>query len=126
MVAAVRRAAHACGVTGWRQPRCRPAMGTRSRPGRARLDAVRVAAADAAPNVGLTARYPQETFVRFGSSSWGQAVLFLYLPSMLMTLGQGMILPAVPELGRLFGVSSAVAAQAITSQLLGRALSLMP
>ncbi len=64
--------------------------------------------------------------MRFGSSSFGRAVLFLYLPSMLMSLGQGMIVPALPEVGRLFGVSSAVAVQAITAQLIGQTLSLIP
>lgn len=50
----------------------------------------------------------------------------IYLPSILMTLGQGMIIPALPALGDAFGVSGAIAVQAITAQLLGRALSLMP
>lgn len=55
-----------------------------------------------------------------------QAVFQIYLPSMIMALGIGMIVPAVPLLGRTFGVSMGLAAQVVTAQVLGRAVSLIP
>lgn len=64
--------------------------------------------------------------MRVGSTSLASATLFIYLPSMLMSLGQGMIIPALPEIGQTFGVSGAVAVQAVTSQLIGRSLSMIP
>ncbi|MEW6673004.1 MAG: MFS transporter [Thermodesulfobacteriota bacterium] len=55
-----------------------------------------------------------------------QAVFQIYLPSLIMALGTGMIVPAVPLLGRTFGVSMGMAAQVVTAQVLGRAVSLIP
>ena len=54
------------------------------------------------------------------------AALLIYFPSILMSLGQGMIIPALPALGDTFGVSGAVAVQAVTAQLIGRTLVLIP
>ena len=54
------------------------------------------------------------------------AVLVIYFPSMLISLGQGMIIPALPQLGETFDVSGAVAIQVITAQLVGRTVALMP
>ena len=45
---------------------------------------------------------------------------------MLMSMGQGMIIPALPTIGLTFGVSGAVAVQAVTSQLIGRTISMIP
>ena len=60
-------------------------------------------------------------------TSQARRVFFqLYLPSLLMPLGAGMIIPAVPLLGRTFGISIGFAVQVVTAQVLGRALSLMP
>lgn len=64
--------------------------------------------------------------MRFGASSLKQATLFIYLPSILMSLGQGMLIPALPVLGKEFDVSGAIAVQALTAQLLGRTLALIP
>jgi MFS family permease len=64
--------------------------------------------------------------LRFGASSLKHATLFIYLPSILMSLGQGILIPALPAIGVEFGVSGALAVQAITAQLLGRALALIP
>jgi MFS family permease len=64
--------------------------------------------------------------VKFGSASLKHATLFIYFPSILMSLGQGMLIPALPVLGETFGVSGAVAVQALTAQLLGRAIALIP
>jgi MFS family permease len=55
-----------------------------------------------------------------------RAFFQLYLPSLLMPLGAGMIVPAVPLLGRTFGISIGFAAQVVTAQVLGRAISLIP
>ena len=64
--------------------------------------------------------------MRFGATSLKQATLFIYFPSILMSLGQGMLIPALPVLGKEFGVSGAVAVQALTAQLLGRMIALIP
>ncbi len=64
--------------------------------------------------------------MRFGATSLKQATLFIYFPSILMSLGQGMLIPALPVLGQEFGVSGAVAVQALTAQLLGRTMALIP
>ncbi len=50
----------------------------------------------------------------------------IYLPSLLMAFGIGMIVPAVPLLGKTFGVSIGLAAQVVTAQVLGRALTMIP
>lgn len=55
-----------------------------------------------------------------------QAVFQIYVPSLIMALGIGMIVPAVPLLGRTFGVSMGLAAQVVSAQVLGRAVSLIP
>ncbi len=64
--------------------------------------------------------------MRFGATSLKHATLFIYFPSILMSLGQGMLIPALPVLGKEFGVSGAIAIQALTAQLLGRTLALIP
>ncbi|MBI4633315.1 MAG: MFS transporter [Deltaproteobacteria bacterium] len=55
-----------------------------------------------------------------------RAFFQIYLPSLLMALGVGMIVPAVPLLGKTFSVSIGFAAQVVTAQVVGRALSLIP
>ena len=62
----------------------------------------------------------------FSGTSLKKATLYIYAPSILMSLGQGMLIPALPKLGETFEVSSAIAIQALTAQLLGRTLSLLP
>ena len=64
--------------------------------------------------------------MRSGSTSFASATLFIYFPSMLMSMGQGMIIPALPTIGLTFGVSGAIAVQAVTSQLIGRTVSMIP
>lgn len=54
------------------------------------------------------------------------AVFVIYLPSMLMMLGQGMIIPALPAIAEVFNVPGAVAVQALTAQLIGRAVAQIP
>ena len=53
-------------------------------------------------------------------------LLSLYIPSMIMSFGQGMVIPVVPVLATTFEVSVGVAAQVVTAQLLGRVASLIP
>jgi MFS family permease len=55
-----------------------------------------------------------------------QAIFQIYLPSLMMSLGMGMIVPAVPLLGKTFGVSIGLAVQVVTAQVIGRAISLIP
>ncbi len=55
-----------------------------------------------------------------------KATLSIYLPSMLMSMGQGMIIPSLPTIARTFNVSEALAVQVITSQLIGRTVSMLP
>jgi len=54
------------------------------------------------------------------------AFLKIYFPTFLMAAGAGMIVPAIPFLGKTFAVSPGFAAQVVTAQVLGRALSLIP
>lgn len=54
------------------------------------------------------------------------AVLQIYLPSLIMALGFGMIVPAIPLLGKTFGVSMGFAAQVVTVQVIGRFFSWIP
>jgi MFS family permease len=55
-----------------------------------------------------------------------RAFFQIYLPSLLMALGVGMIIPSVPLLGKTFRVSMGFAAQVVTAQVVGRALALIP
>ncbi len=60
------------------------------------------------------------------SSHSGRVVLSIYLPSVLMGFGQGMVLPTLPGLAIAFEVPAELAAQVITAQLIGRAGFLFP
>ncbi|MEK7215802.1 MAG: MFS transporter, partial [Chloroflexota bacterium] len=53
-------------------------------------------------------------------------LLSLYIPSMVMSFGQGMVVPTVPVLATHFEVSVGLAAQIVTAQLLGRVIILIP
>ena len=53
-------------------------------------------------------------------------VLHIYVPSVLMGFGMGMLLPTLPAVARAFGVAPEIAAQGITAYLLGRATTLFP
>jgi MFS family permease len=53
-------------------------------------------------------------------------ILHIYVPSVLMGFGLGMILPTLPVLARSFGVAPEVAAQGVTALLIGRTGSLFP
>lgn len=68
----------------------------------------------------------EASFLRSGRPPLLKAAFYIYLPSMLMSMGQGMIIPALPAIARTFGVSEALAVQVITSQLIGRTISMLP
>lgn len=56
----------------------------------------------------------------------GRIILQIYVPSVLMGFGLGMLLPTLPLVARSFGVAPEVAAQGVTALLLGRTASLFP
>ena len=62
--------------------------------------------------------------IRLGPT--GRALLSLYLPSLAVSFGQGMVIPAIPLLATTFDVSVGVAAQVVTAHMLGRTISLIP
>src|SRR3954470_19615817 len=53
-------------------------------------------------------------------------LLHIYVPSVLMGFGLGMLLPTLPIVARSFGVAPEVAAQAVTAMLMGRTASYFP
>lgn len=60
------------------------------------------------------------------SHSLARIILHIYVPSVLMGFGLGMLLPTLPILARSFGVAPEMAAQAVTALLIGRTASLFP
>ena len=56
----------------------------------------------------------------------GRILLHIYVPSVLMGLGLGMLVPSLPVLARAFNVAPELAAQAITALLVGRVASYFP
>ena len=60
------------------------------------------------------------------SPSLIRIIVHIYVPSVLMGFGLGMLLPTLPILARSFGVAPEVAAQAVTALLVGRTASLFP
>lgn len=62
--------------------------------------------------------------MRLGGTA--RIVLSIYVPSVLMGFGQGMILPTLPELATAFAVPATLAAQVVTAQFIGRTLFLFP
>src|SRR5438552_5961340 len=63
---------------------------------------------------------------RIQLSDTARVLLNLYIPSMIMSFGQGMVAPIIPTLAKSFDVSVGMAAQAVTAQVAGRTLSLLP
>lgn len=55
-----------------------------------------------------------------------RVILHIYVPSVLMGFGIGMLLPTLPSVAKAFGVAPEVAAQGVTAYLLGRAGTLFP
>jgi MFS family permease len=56
----------------------------------------------------------------------GRILLHIYLPSVLMGLGLGMLVPSLPVLARSFNVAPELAAQAVTALLVGRVAAYFP
>ena len=56
----------------------------------------------------------------------GRILLHIYVPSVLMGLGLGMLVPTLPVLARSFGVAPELAAQAVTALLVGRVAAYFP
>ena len=56
---------------------------------------------------------------------WSGA-LHIYVPSLLMMLGQGMLIPALPTLAETYAVSAALAVQVITIQQVGKFIAFIP
>lgn len=56
---------------------------------------------------------------------WSGA-LHIYVPSLLMMLGQGMLIPALPTLAETYSVSGALAVQVITIQQVGKFIAFIP
>jgi MFS family permease len=61
-----------------------------------------------------------------GSAISGRAFLSTYLPALVLALGVGIALPALPTLAKSFGVSFGVASGVITVFLLGNFVSTIP
>ena len=56
---------------------------------------------------------------------WSGA-LHIYVPSLLMMLGQGMLIPALPNLAETYAVSAALAVQVVTIQQVGKFIAFIP
>jgi MFS family permease len=55
-----------------------------------------------------------------------KTLLGLYGPAMVMSMGQGMVVPTIPVLAGTFELSAGMAAQLVTAGMLGRVLCLLP
>lgn len=55
-----------------------------------------------------------------------RTLINLYIPSIIVSIGQGMVVPTTPALAASFEIAPALAAQVITAQLLGRLLVTIP
>jgi len=64
--------------------------------------------------------------MRLRLTDTGQLLLSLYVPSMIMAVGQGMVVPTIPVLAAGFDVSAGLAAQLVTAGQLGRMSALLP
>jgi MFS transporter, DHA1 family, multidrug resistance protein len=53
-------------------------------------------------------------------------LISLYAPTLLMSAGQGMVVPTIPTLAKEFEVSAGLAAQLVTAAVLGRTVALIP
>ena len=62
---------------------------------------------------------------RFAAVSW-QALLSTYLPALVLALGTGIALPAIPTLAQSFDVSFGVASGVVTAYVLGNLAGTIP
>ena len=56
---------------------------------------------------------------------WSGA-LHIYVPSLLMMIGQGMLIPALPTLAETYAVAPALAVQVVTIQQVGKFVAFIP
>ncbi|MER3457241.1 MAG: hypothetical protein C4304_10305, partial [candidate division GAL15 bacterium] len=61
-----------------------------------------------------------------GSLRRARLLLWLYLPTLALSVAQGMVLPAIPKLAQAFHVSAGTAGQVVTAFGAGRMLILLP
>lgn len=59
-------------------------------------------------------------------SDTNRVLLGLYGPTIIMSLGQGMVVPTIPALTSTFDVSAGLAAQIVTARMLGAVVALLP
>lgn len=78
------------------------------------------------PHNGDLDRLLPEASVRLSLDSNTRTLINLYIPSTIVSIGQGMVVPTTPALAATFEVSPALAAQVVTAQLLGRMLVTIP
>ena len=60
------------------------------------------------------------------TSPTSRSLANLYVPSLVMSFGQGMVIPAIPVIASEFDVSVGLAAQVVTAYAIGRVASLVP
>jgi MFS family permease len=63
---------------------------------------------------------------RLQSSDTARVLISIYVPSMIMSFGQGMVVPTIPRVATTFDVSPGLAAQLVTATFLGSTLGLLP
>src|SRR5437667_9080718 len=63
---------------------------------------------------------------RLQSSATARVLVSVYVPSMIMSFGQGMVVPTIPRVATAFDVSPGLAAQLVTATFLGSTLGLLP
>ncbi len=68
----------------------------------------------------------QPTATRASSPASGRALLSTYLPALILALGTGIALPALPTLAASFGVSFGAASGVVTAFLLGNFVGALP
>jgi MFS family permease len=56
----------------------------------------------------------------------GRALIGIYGPGVVMSLGHGMVVPTIPQLATSFDMSMGLAAQLVTASMLGRVLTVLP
>ncbi len=64
--------------------------------------------------------------LNFRPSKTALGIAGLYIPTMMLSFGQGMVIPLVPTLAKSFGVSPGLASQIITANAVGKVASLIP
>ena len=64
--------------------------------------------------------------IRLRLSDTNRVLLGLYGPTIIMSLGQGMVVPTIPALTSTFDVSAGLAAQIVTARMLGAVVALLP